>query len=318
MKISIIVPVYNCEKFIGRCIDSVLKQTYKDYELILVNDGSTDNSLEIIQSYKNRYPSKIVVETQDNAGAPAARNKGISLVRGEFLTFIDSDDYIDDDFLSKLITNNESYDLIISGYKKTNSERVLFTKIPEDDYWSLFKYTTNWSNLYKTSFIREHNIHFNSFRIGEDVDFTLQCIVNLESYKILNYAGYSYFDNDESITNTMNKNEDTTTIENVLISMNNYALTSGYKKYDLLYFYFIKTSIFNLYMQRKKTSISKLKKLYLYEIEIIRSLKCLGNKKYRFHWQKNEEFYVNVIVNLFNLTEYLHILDFTLFLIKKV
>ena len=94
-KVSIIVPFYNAEKFLDKCINSVLKQTYDNYELILVNDGSTDGSQKICEKYCNTSENKIRYIYQNNAGVSSARNKGIDSAKGEFITFVDADDHID-------------------------------------------------------------------------------------------------------------------------------------------------------------------------------------------------------------------------------
>ena len=96
-KFSIIVPVYNVENYVDKCIKSILNQTYKNYEVIIINDGSTDNSLNIINKYKNNKKIKII--TQKNKGLSNARNNGMKMATGDYLLFIDSDDYIEDKLL---------------------------------------------------------------------------------------------------------------------------------------------------------------------------------------------------------------------------
>ena len=108
-KISIILPVYNVEKYLNKCIDSILNQTYKNFELIIIDDGSTDNSSTICDSYKN--DSRVIVIHQDNKGLSVARNKGIDMSTGNYITFIDSDDYIDSKYIEilyNIISNNNS------------------------------------------------------------------------------------------------------------------------------------------------------------------------------------------------------------------
>jgi len=99
MKISVIVPVYNAERYISRCVDSILKQTYSDWELLLVDDGSKDNSLAILNDY-GKKDSRIRTFHQENAGAGAARNVGLENAIGDYIVFIDSDDFVEPDFFS--------------------------------------------------------------------------------------------------------------------------------------------------------------------------------------------------------------------------
>lgn len=93
-KISVILPVYNCEKYLEKCLDSVFFQSFSDFEVIAVNDGSTDSSAQILERYRQRFGEKLTCLTQENAGQAAARNKGMQYARGEFVAFVDSDDYI--------------------------------------------------------------------------------------------------------------------------------------------------------------------------------------------------------------------------------
>ena len=102
--ISVIVPVYNIEKYLPRCIDSILDQTYKNWEAIFVNDGSTDNSLKILEEYK-KSDGRIKIIDKKNAGSGAARNDGIETSKGKYIAFLDSDDWYEEDFLEKLYNN---------------------------------------------------------------------------------------------------------------------------------------------------------------------------------------------------------------------
>ena len=124
-KISIIIPVYNVEPYLRRCIDSVLEQTMQDYEIVVVNDGSTDNSGSICDQYANQYDQIRVIHKQ-NGGLSDARNTGIKAATGDYILFLDSDDYLDTDALEKLWTGvNKNVDIIIGGYKKIYQDYML-------------------------------------------------------------------------------------------------------------------------------------------------------------------------------------------------
>ena len=101
-KISVIVPVYNTEKYIKKCLDSLVNQTMKNIEIIVVNDGSNDHSEEIIKDYENKYPEMVKYYKKENGGLPSARNYGLEKAKGEYIAFVDSDDYIDKELFSKL------------------------------------------------------------------------------------------------------------------------------------------------------------------------------------------------------------------------
>lgn len=122
-KISVIIPVYNAEKFLCRCLDSIINQSLNEIEIIIVNDGSTDNSLGIVNEYR-RQDNRIQIITQENQGTGMARNNGISLAHGEYISFVDADDYIDLDMyenMYKRASNNKS-DIVIARYRRVDSD----------------------------------------------------------------------------------------------------------------------------------------------------------------------------------------------------
>lgn len=128
MKVSVVIPIYNVEKYLNKCLDSVISQSYKNLEIILVNDGSKDGSKQICEKYK-RIDKRIVLINQENGGLSDARNKGIQIATGEYITFIDSDDYIHKDMIKELIYNaiNTDADISICGYK------TVFEDLKTDD-----------------------------------------------------------------------------------------------------------------------------------------------------------------------------------------
>ncbi len=184
-KVSIIVPIYNAEKFLDKCINSVLNQTYDDYELILVNDGSTDKSEEICSKYCNtkKYDknAKIKYIFQTNSGVSAARNKGIDIAEGEFITFVDSDDYLDEKYLDTMIKaqNNYNTDLTVCAYVNysNNENKHICKAFPQTTFYcneeiqkevvprifynnALSALANPICRLYKAEIIKKNNLRF--------------------------------------------------------------------------------------------------------------------------------------------------------------
>ena len=126
-KISIIVPAYNCESTIKRCIESVIHQKYENYELIIINDGSKDNTDLVIKSILNKdNRKKIKYIVQENKGVSEARNKGLDIAQGDIITFLDSDDYYDPYFFQSIIKNISNNDILLYGYKTIfNNENAI-------------------------------------------------------------------------------------------------------------------------------------------------------------------------------------------------
>lgn len=126
-KLSIIIPVYNTEKYLQRCFDSVISQSYKDFEVIVVDDGSTDHSSQIIEEYTVKYG--FISVFQSNRGVGAARNKGVSFAKGDYITFIDSDDFIYPDYCSYLLEIMGDADIAVTGREKYDNDTHIKTKV---------------------------------------------------------------------------------------------------------------------------------------------------------------------------------------------
>src|SRR5690625_1792229 len=109
-KVSIIVPIYNVEKYLEKCLDSIVSQTCKDFVVYLINDGSPDNSIDIMRRYQNRYPHMFILIKKRNGGLSSARNEAIRQVDTKYITFIDSDDYVADCYIEVLLKTVEQYD----------------------------------------------------------------------------------------------------------------------------------------------------------------------------------------------------------------
>ena len=127
MKISVIIPVYNVEKYLKRCLDSVINQTYKNLEIILIDDGSTDKSGNICDEYAAK-DKRIIVIHKENGGLSDARNKGLDICTGDYISFIDSDDWIENGFYEYVVNNVKDNDLLIFDYYITNGKNSKWIK----------------------------------------------------------------------------------------------------------------------------------------------------------------------------------------------
>ena len=244
-KVSIIIPVYNSEKYIARCIESVLNQTFDDYEIILINDGSKDKSKEILDEYKEKYPEKINVIHQENKGVAKTRNYGIRIANGEFIAFIDNDDFIDKDYLETFIksTKEGEYDAIIAGYRRPNQDGKIVRKLQlKDEQWCKMMILAPWAKIYKKDYLLKNNIEFLSNNIGEDIYFNLQALLLSDKIKVIDYIGYNWFFNTESVTNTIQKNITNLQVYELLNNCYNVVKEKGIlnKNYELIEMHFIR------------------------------------------------------------------------------
>ena len=182
-KISVIVPVYNVEKYIGKCLDSLVNQTLSDIEIIVVNDGSHDNSQKIIDKYVKRYPDKIKSYIKENGGQGSARNYGLEKANGEYIGYVDSDDYIKSnmyEILYNIAIKNNS-DIVITRdctVTEDNNEynNPYFDKISDKKENAFFGNMGVCNKIYKKSIIK--NIRFKENVWYEDLAFTLKVLIN--------------------------------------------------------------------------------------------------------------------------------------------
>ena len=224
--ISIIIPVYNCERSLRRCVDSVINQQYKNLEIILIDDGSADSSKIICDEYAKR-DRRIKVIHKNNEGVSAARNIGLNLAKGDYIAFIDSDDYVFEDYIVNLLdaalTNNA--DISCCNYNEVNDsdvEKILIQDINMEEICSnphniakfsiiygeegliraylehkSFAYLV-WGKLFKGEFIRKYR--FSNLKYTEDTNFMVKISEGAPTIVLVPYCGYLYLKNNTSLT----------------------------------------------------------------------------------------------------------------------
>ncbi len=199
--VSVIVPVYNAEKYLGKCIDSILNQTYKNLELILVNDGSKDNSLTICED-KKKTDSRVVVVSKDNSGVSDTRNKGIEAANGKYIIFVDSDDFLEPECIETAVNAISDCDLVVFGYSSFGKneqtvcpgvKKVVCFKDDEDLFFNLVgNYLINqpWNKMYRKEKIKQG--FDRNFTIGEDCLFNLNYIMGIDKVSVIPDSLYNY------------------------------------------------------------------------------------------------------------------------------
>ena len=213
VKLSIVIPVYNVEKYLRECLDSILNQAFQDFEIICVDDGSTDKSLEILQEYK-RKDDRFVILQQRHSGAGSARNNGIRLAEGKYIQFLDSDDYFEPTLLEEMYNHAEKFgaDLTVCSSRKVDDEGnitetgspnfpINIDKVPmekvfnredfKDDIFSLFTPVV-WNKLIKKSFLKENNLEFPPLTIYEDIAFMHSLVISAKRIAAFNKELINY------------------------------------------------------------------------------------------------------------------------------
>lgn len=214
VKISIIIPVYNAGRSIIRCLKSVARQSFMDYEVIVLDDGSKDGSGELAEKFIARdevLSSRARVISKENSGVADTRNYGITLAKGEYLSFIDQDDFIAKDYLEKYYAaacgggaDAKLVDIVVGGYERVASDgRIITRVVPKKSAWAGYIVTAPWAHLFRTVFIRENGIEFLKNKIGEDVYFNVVALNRGARVEVIDNAGYKWYYNDASVSNSV-------------------------------------------------------------------------------------------------------------------
>lgn len=221
IEISVIIPAFNAEAFLPKCLSSLKEQSFKDFEVILVDDGSQDNTSHVAEEFLNNSSLSFTVIRQNNSGEGAARNAGIRHSRGKYLFFLDSDDYLNPDCLDKLFQSLQGeFDFSFCGFRKVSESGQTIGVCIEDDSKlpsshecvSLIELLLKkrlaipmWCGLYKQEILKKNNILFReNCRFAADQDFLLRYLLFCKQFSYVNDDLYVYLQNMQSVTNKIN------------------------------------------------------------------------------------------------------------------
>jgi len=285
VKYSIIVPIFNAEKYLDRCVGSILSQTYVNWELILVDDGSSDNSGKICDEYAMN-DSRIMVFHQTNTGPGAARNVGLSHASGQYILFIDSDDWVESTFLEEYAKITESEDLVYQGYvgEFTDGRSVVHADWQMDErdipkaimsLWQRDNFGYTWMKRYKRSIIEENQIRFDTkifFR--EDTVFTAQYCRYCSSIRVLPVALYHYQENLDSLLHTRFNVKEMLDADRLIYNhFSVYFANKAFKRFTDGWF------LVNLHNGIKKSYVKENASLFTHEERIYLINSCLALRK---------------------------------------
>lgn len=229
MKVSIIIPVYNMEHNLNKCLDSVIGQTYKDIEIIAINDGSTDNSLNILNDYAKK-DSRIIVINQENGGISKARNAGLEISKGEYICFVDSDDYVEENMVSDLLNEciTKQADIVVCDYYKTDGNNKEIARVGYQELFGMDLRTNPrmivdidyapWNKIYKKELF--NGLRFPLNTKYEDFETILKVFSKARKIVKLDKPLYDYYINPDGETRKQTKkNMD---MLNIAVNLNEY------------------------------------------------------------------------------------------------
>lgn len=215
-KVSVIIPVYNAQEYLREALDSIILQSYKNLEILLVECGSDDESMEVVAEYEKK-DSRVRVLTEEKLTPGTARNRGLETAEGEFILFVDADDYLPDPKIVEqfvMVSEQTDCDIAVCNYERLWEEKLLpatshraFSMLDRNSeefrfrgFFSVGTLSYVWGKLYKKEFLKKNDLKFSDFEYAEDKLFNLQCYIRGAGYAFLETKGYIYRKNEQSVS----------------------------------------------------------------------------------------------------------------------
>lgn len=308
-EISVIIPIYNGVNYISRLVRQLQHQTFRDFETVFVDDGSTDGSRTLLDRVPADLAPKILCER--NMGQGAARDTGLRAADGRYVVFMDQDDRIKPDYLEKLhetIVSQDAY-LVLSGYKLVSEEgSVRETVFLPNTEWARYMCMTPWAKIYRRDFLVDHGITFRNLVLGEDIYFNFLVYLNIDRehkkiYTMPDYAGYGWTENQASFSRTKHRTIcEETDISSLFRAMEGADPQAGeILKTPAWSYFLLKTAVYHILYEIKANELSDIiryKNRVMGEIQRI-SPNVLKNPYIRIGFPKGEKFVNTVAVKLF-------------------
>lgn len=311
IKYSFIVPVYNTEKYLKKCLDSLVNQTYKDFEIIVVNDGSTDKSSSIISKYQKKYKNIIVID-KENEGLSMARNRGVQKSSGKYIIFVDSDDYVSNKLLEEVDKKIDDSDILRFQIATEDEEYTKINEYHEEGFESMcgydaFKYLSSyhfvepaWCYVIRKNYYIENKFSFKKGVYHEDFGLIPYVIYKARKVKSIDFIGYYYIQRNGSI---MNNNDYKKTVKKAFDMLEQYKTMRLFAKninrknnLDDYFLSYISNSVIvkarELKKDEKKVYINELKKLNVFDGVLVNT-KIRRFKKYLM--KHNLNLYLKVV-----------------------
>lgn len=317
--VSIIIPAYNCEDYIKLCLDSIVNQTYKSLEVIIVDDGSTDETLSILENYKQKIPSLFKVYSIPNSGQGHARNYGIKQATGKYVLFVDSDDYLEPNMIEVLVQaakNNDST-LVICAYSRVSPKgELLYTEMTTTSREIISINTSPWNKLFVREIWIENEVQFSEELWYEDLEAILEYLPYAKNISWIEQPLYNYVQRENSSINQFSPRvEDIfSVLDNVYKYYEKHEYLDNYK--DELEYFFIMHLVFGHLSRCVLEKDKKQRKQYIKRTKIYLEAKFPNyskNKYFRFSELKKSGFGMFMIklvgINAFKFNLYSLFLD---------
>ncbi len=299
MLVSVIIPVYNGEKFINKVYNSIKKQTYQNIEIIFFNDNSKDNSLKILKEIQKSDSKVEIYSSKENKGPGGAKNEGLKHAKGDYVFFIDCDDYLNNDFIASLVNKAilENYpDVILSDFTKVDEKgKILYVRNYKNLDKAIKQKITTWGKLIKRDFIINNNLELPYGPVLEDLLYSTSFILLNTKYSYIDNAGYNYVLNKNSITNTTFKKfkEDSLKMAtNYLLNLKN---RNDFLEPEKLTYYAYKYICWHLLKSGNNVKTEAMRNEYQMAFNFLKK-EFPNYKKFKYLDLKNERFIVKIVL----------------------
>ena len=311
VKVSVIVPCYNVEQFLPRCLDSLVNQTLKDIEIICVNDASPDNGIAILRDYEVRYDNVVVIDLKENVRQGGARNRGVDIARGEYIAFVDSDDWVDLQIYEKLYTKAKQTqaDMVACDYDRIGLDlEIISCNITDKQAWcgtltppikkQLFAFTGSiCCKLIKRSIFEDPEVRFPEHLCYEDNYLCPIIDTRITSFQHIPECLYHYFYNSESTTKARNSPkifDRLTSLDKLLDYMRRHQLMEEYQDGISYYIVRILFNTITMYLQTFDHPQMDFLKQIQHRIKMQVPSNINEYRNYRIHMSKQERLYLNL------------------------
>ncbi len=298
-KISILIPAYNAEKLVHKAIDSALAQTYSNTEIIIINDGSTDSTWQVLQEYQQKYPQKIKIFSQKNQGLGSTRNRLLSKATGDYIINLDADDWLKPNYIEAMLSALGNGDIAICGFERYDAQyRFRDKRTPKLESYTKYRFCTTAGKMFRHSFLQQNKMKYDVINMGEDAFFNILAYSKTDKIIILIYDGYCCYENDRSMAHIAKYDK------NKSFYMLMKKLVRQLKGSNILHdqefqFYVYKNLLMDIFIYKQTISSKQLIEAYHQSVKWYR--KFLQQNNARFHpiFQKGETVTINLVVNSF-------------------
>lgn len=317
-KVSILIPAYNAAKLVHKAIDSALAQTHPNIEVVIVNDGSTDDTWQVLQAYHRQYPQKVRIFSQQNRGLGATRNVLLEKAAGDYIVNLDADDWLKADYVATMLTALGAGDIAICGFERYDATyHFRNQRTPELNSYAKYRFCTTAGKMFRRDFLRKHHLHYEAINMGEDAIFNGLAYSKTQAIAVLSYSGYCCYESAHSMAHTAKYTQD----KSFYMLMRN--LVDRLEGSEMLHdpefrFYVFKNLLMDVFIYKSSLSVERLTKIYRQSVEWYKQFLRTNHARFRVHFQKGEPVLLNLTVNGFVILTKLHLDGLALRILKRI